>query len=268
MSLQKAFHVKEQAVILQKKQQYENFKATLEMQQKKLAKAKLASNYLSGKEDKNGLEVEILKNITDADSLLDLLLVRRHGQSDSDSTQSVEVCDWDEKSVDETDCGTASNIVGTKKPKDDKTVIEELRTLNKQLHDLIDKLLHELHARSNETDLLKERIRILEQKEQHNLEHIKQTDNNQVDNSVTDKDNVPNAVIESQTDNLKLMSDSSIGDVMSPYVISPCSELSPELGKMRQLPTLAPLELPDFDFNSLRSAPKDDCNNGYQLLPK
>lgn len=58
-------------------------------------------------------------------------------------------------------------------------MIEELRTLNKQLHDLIDKLLHELHARSNETDLLKERIRILEQKEQHNLEHIKQTDNNQ-----------------------------------------------------------------------------------------
>lgn len=110
--MQKAFHIKEQTVILRKKQQYENLKATLEMQQKKLAKAKLSTNYFAEKNHKNGLEVEILKNITDADSLLDLLLVRRNVHSDSDSTQSVEVCEWDEKAIDETDSGAAANVVG------------------------------------------------------------------------------------------------------------------------------------------------------------
>lgn len=41
----------------------------------------------------------------------------------------------------------------------------------------MDKLLFELHATSTETDILKERIRVLEEREQQNLEQIKQRDN-------------------------------------------------------------------------------------------
>lgn len=51
------------------------------------------------------------------------------------------------------------------------------------------------------------------------------------------------AVQNKNSNSLKVVTDSSGGT--SPYVFSPCSELSPDV-----LPTLAPLELPNFDLTS------------------
>lgn len=53
---------------------------------------------------------------------------------------------------------------------------------------------------------------------------------------------------------LKVVTDSSGGT--SPFVFSPCSELSPDiLNETRNLP---PLELPNFDYLNLI---KSNCNN-------
>lgn len=51
------------------------------------------------------------------------------------------------------------------------------------------------------------------------------------------------------SNNLKVITDSSGGT--SPFVFSPCSELSPEVNDSRALPPLAPLEMPNFDFTNL-----------------
>lgn len=48
------------------------------------------------------------------------------------------------------------------------------------------------------------------------------------------------------SNSLKVITDSSGGT--SPYVFSPCSELSPDVHDTRILPPLTPLELPNFDI--------------------
>lgn len=60
------------------------------------------------------------------------------------------------------DCPNAAALLGSKHPKDDSTVIEELRILNGQLHSLVFQLVTQLDARVKEVDKLKETIKQLE----------------------------------------------------------------------------------------------------------
>lgn len=190
-------------------------------------------------EDKQGnestsLQTAIYRTMEEADSLLEILIKR--GTSDSDSIKSdVSSADTDDRVVtfDTVDGeSTSSNqaITGSKRPKDDHTVIEELRTLNQQLHSLVYQLVTQLDASTRESDALRARVKYLESER-------------------SKSENTQNDIEPLRNNNLRIVTDSSGGT--SPYVFSPCSELSPEVGDARTLPTLAPLELPAFDFSSL-----------------
>ncbi|KAJ8896559.1 hypothetical protein PR048_001903 [Dryococelus australis] len=154
----------------------------------------------------------------EADSLLDLLVMRRGTDSDTDSDHASE-CEQLEVRVEDVVAGA------TKRPKDDRTVIEELRTLNQQLRALVYQLVTQLDICAGEADALRDRVRVLE------AEH-------------TREESVRKTSLHVITD--------SVGGNSSPFVFSPCSELSPEVTDprpVRELPSLAPLEMPSFDFS-------------------
>lgn len=233
IKLQKDYHVKQQDIIRTKKEQFENFKKAVENQQRRMQNAISNHEY----EDKLGnestsLQSAIYRTMEEQDSLLELLVVRR-GTSDSDSMKSEsssndmgERVDMD--TIDGESVTLSKTITGSKRPKDEHTVIEELRTLNQQLHSLVYQLVTQLDASSRETDALRARVKYLESERS-------KSESNQ------------NDIEPARNNNLRIVTDSS--GATSPYVFSPCSELSPDAE--RTLPPLAPLELPAFDFSSL-----------------
>lgn len=62
------------------------------------------------------------------------------------------------------------------------------------------------------------------------------------------------------SNSLKVVTDSSGGT--SPYVFSPCSELSPDVHDTRVLPALTPLELPNFDITNFVKNNANHANSG------
>lgn len=107
-----------------------------------------------------------------------------------------------------------------KTPKDDKTVIEELQINNNELRQLVDKLITELDKYVQENARLKAEVQKLKSKL-----------NSHPGSSERHKLNV-------------------INDTDSPFILLPGGDLSP-VGS-RPLPNLPPLEMPSFDFNSIR----------------
>lgn len=197
------------------------------------------NNEFDDKQDNEGavLQLAILKTMEETDSLLEIL-VRRQG-SDSDSMRSdVSSADTDDRvlpidTIDGESSSSNNNTpIGSKHPKDEKTVIEELKTLNVQLKNLVAQLVTQLDASSRESDALRARVKYLESERLKHVDLTQQGHNEQARNN-----------------NLKVVTDSSGGT--SPYVFSPMSELSPDVVEPRGLPSLTPLELPTFDFSAL-----------------
>lgn len=183
------------------------------------------------------------RTMEEADSLLEQL-VRLGGESDGDELESVKSDNIDgacggEDTV-QVDAVEHAKLEGSKWPKDDRTVIEELRTLNHQLRSLVVQLLTQLDASCKEAEMLRERVRFLEGERR-----VKSDD-------VEGRISVP--VVRKSS--LHVITDSTGG--FSPFVYSPCSELSPDVPAdtphivTRELPVLAPLEMPDFDFGQFK----------------
>lgn len=82
----------------------------------------------------------------EADSLLGMLVMR------DDELLETEGSTKSESEV----------IIGKKIPKDDCTVIEELRTLNTQLRSLITQLLSQLDASERQVETLRARLKVYE----------------------------------------------------------------------------------------------------------
>nr|CAD7199704.1 unnamed protein product [Timema douglasi] len=163
----------------------------------------------------------------EADSLLDLLLRHQIETEDSDCSSRGVSDDLSQVEL------TVQDIVaeGTKRPKDDRTVIEELQTLNHQLRSLVVQLVTQLDACTAEANILRDRVRTLEAADgpRSSLQ--------------------PSA--NSSKGGLHVVTD-SLGGNSSPFVFSPCGELSPDVPDTRltrELPVLAPLEMPTFDFS-------------------
>jgi hypothetical protein len=185
----------------------------------------------------------------EADSLLEQL-VHHGGGHDGDEMENVK----SDNTVGACGGGDAvkvnaiksGKLEGSKWPKDDRTVIEELRTLNHQLRSLVVQLLTQLDASSKEAEMLRERVRFLEG------ERCVKSD------EVEGRNSVP--VVRKSS--LHVITDSTGGS--SPFVYSPCSELSPDVPAdtphivPRELPVLAPLEMPDFDFGQFRKQSSAD----------
>lgn len=187
------------------------------------------------------MQILCCRNMEQFDSLLDQIVHRR--DSDGDEVESVKsdngvgACGEDTVKLDIFEPG---KLKGRKWPKDDCTVTEELVTLNNQLRSLVDQLLTKLDASTREAEMLRERVRFLEGELRMKSDELE------------GRSCVP--VVRKSS--LHVITDSTGGS--SPFVYSPCSELSPDVPAdishtvTRELPVLAPLEMPDFDFGQFK----------------
>lgn len=151
-------------MILIKKEQFENYKKAIENQRQKKLQSLCINEYEDNQDSESvSLQMAIYRTMEETDSLLGLLVKKSATNSDSESLKSFSTTDTDDRvSVDIIDCPNASALLGSKHPKDDTVVIEELRILNTQLHDLVYQLVTQLDARVKEVDCLKETIKHLE----------------------------------------------------------------------------------------------------------
>ncbi|XP_044760741.1 nuclear receptor-binding factor 2-like [Coccinella septempunctata] len=198
-----------------------------QMQKEKVLKnrnSSLSSFDLESEDGESALKTAIFQNIIVQDSLIDRLERRRLGNENDSSTS-----DTDDKSLKYDKIVDEFKTLGNKHPKDDRTTIEELKILRNQLQDLVQILVTQLDERNKEIDQLKSRIK--------HLEHHQDGKNS----------------------SLKVVTDSSGGT--SPYIFSPCSELSPDVNDLGSLPSLMPLELPKFDYNMGETNNADSANN-------
>ncbi|KAL3278602.1 hypothetical protein HHI36_016144 [Cryptolaemus montrouzieri] len=213
LKLQKAYHAKQIDVVKMKQKQHDKIMKT------KMTFIRNSSNSSIDLESdctEDALKTAIFHNIVVQDSLIDRLEKKRFANDDSLSTS-----DTDDKSAMYDKLDGVPNTLGNKHPKNDSTTIEELRILSSQLQDLVQILVTQLDERTKEVELLKSRIKKLESEQ----------------NKGSFKNN-----------SLKVVTDSSGGT--SPYVFSPCSELSPDVNELGTLPSLTPLDLPKFDYNN------------------
>ncbi|XP_014468030.1 PREDICTED: nuclear receptor-binding factor 2-like [Dinoponera quadriceps] len=134
LSLQRDYHKRQAAVVRMKQAQYEEYKATLENQQKDFLSKQMAKHSEKDNTDvrlnkyDGSLRQAIYKTIDEQDSLLGLISIPSN----------------DDKAF--------------KHPKDTGTIIEELRTVNGQLRDLVGNLLSQLEAKEEEVRQLTERL--------------------------------------------------------------------------------------------------------------
>lgn len=208
IELQKEYHLKQKDFLRLKKTQYHAYKEALRVQKEAMSrvmKVRGGTGKQSGSETEGvTLQKAIYRTIEEADSLLELLVHREEGERfDNDTNQETK-----------TESLNQTINLGSKQPKDDHTVIEELRIVNYQLRSLITELMSQLTASEKEVTTLKQRISELE------------------------------------VENKKLKPESIAASAYSsPFVFSPADELAPEVTS--ELPVLAPLEMPNFDLSVL-----------------
>ncbi|KAJ1526335.1 hypothetical protein ONE63_009484 [Megalurothrips usitatus] len=220
LNLQKEFHLRQLQIVELKKAQLRVLKEAIETKRKMIAhmREKNRDGEQKGQEPKN-LQTAIYKTMQEADSLLIELL----GGATSDEP-TAKVTNQDTSDQDST---PTLNPLGSKHPKEDRVVIEELHTLNNQLRDLINALMIQLDESERENKALRVRIVELES------ELVR---SNQAHDSA------------GEPVGLQVITDSTGGN-FSPFVLSPVSQLSPDGAEPRELPPLAPLEMPKFDYN-------------------
>jgi len=218
----------------------------------------------------------IYRNIDENDSLLEFLM---RGQ-DAPAVQAKEAAPV-----------TTSVLQGRKTPKNETTVIEELQVNNRELRALVDQLITDLEDTRSENLQLRERVRELQVQLSSNVErggYMADLGSNGLGVELISRDmpvvithaggDHPSTASDDQSldmlcrslssagsskpeeDRLKLMSDSS---QTSPYVFSPFGDDLSPISAPRELPPLAPLEMPpQFDFESLMPKFMDDKTGG------
>lgn len=173
IKLQRNFHIRQEGIILIKKEQFENYRKASEDKRNRVNSFAMDDFKDTHNNESTSLQVAIYKNMEEADSLLVYLIKKRNGaNSDSESLKSFSTTDTDDKPIDAVDAGNYIAPVGTKHPKDDSIVIEELKTLNSQLHKLVYKLVTQLDASAREVEGLKDRIKQLESEKQKGLSDL------------------------------------------------------------------------------------------------
>lgn len=171
--LQRNYHLRQESVISIKQEQYENHKKAVETQKQRQEKLNFLCNHAYEDDQNNesvSLQAAIYRTMEETDSLLGLLVKKGSAtNSDSESLKSFSTTDTDDKglSIDIIDCPNSATLLGSKHPKDDTIVIEELRILNSQLHSLVYQLVTQLDARGKEIERLQEIInKLRSEKEQ------------------------------------------------------------------------------------------------------
>ncbi|KAK3921934.1 Nuclear receptor-binding factor 2 [Frankliniella fusca] len=239
LSLQKEFHLRQLHIVQLKKTHFALVKKALENKRKIMAhmREKILFGEHKGQEPKS-LQYAIYQTMQEADSLF-IELLNGTGTDDVDNPVNQETAGQDSAPI--------SSPIGSKHPKGDRVVIEELHTLNHQLRDLIKALIIQLDESERENKVLRGRIVELEN------ELVRSAQSNCVNGTSVGLQNELERNIQGQGVNgtqggLQVITDSTGGN-FSPFVLSPVGQLSPDVVEARELPPLAPLEMPTFDYN-------------------
>lgn len=235
IKLQREFHIKHIELIRLKKQQYEKYKLALEHQRQKNVAFVDQQNAKDRMETACDLQISIFKTLEDSDVLLDTLNNIRKlstaSGNDSDSVKSAEAVMDESKTVSIENAGEVK--MGTKKKektKDDGAIIDELHTLNHQLHILIYTLVSRLDESSQESEGLRERIRSFEkEKKVHRVQPL-----SNVTEGIAKNDAKASSI---GTPERELNRRCSITGEERKIILPESSELPP-------------LELPEFDYSS------------------
>ncbi|XP_014241229.1 nuclear receptor-binding factor 2-like [Cimex lectularius] len=140
LQLQYQYHLKQTDLINAKKLRQEIQRELLELKKRK----RMEKRSLSVIEQKDQeLQMAILKTIEEADSLLGMLRPKADSDDGEDKVQE-------------------SSTSFMKHPKDEKMVMEELKTVNAQLRLLINDLISQLDASRREVESLKTRLKLYE----------------------------------------------------------------------------------------------------------
>lgn len=219
-----------------KKSQYEKYKSAIESQKQKatVITEKDVSTANNKTVDSCQLQLAIYKTMEETDSLLEVL--NRRG-SDTDSLKSMD------SEIEESKTSAETTPLGIKKPKDDTVVIEELRTLNHQLHIMVFQLVTKLDESIQEADTLRDKVIFLEKEKDDSQPRL-----------ITDHSK--------KNKNLNFITNSDNNCSSNTYAYSSCNDLSPDaIEAQEELPPLAPLELPIFDLNAFaNNKPLDDSD--------
>lgn len=220
IQLQIDHHQKQVESLKIKKSQYEDLRRYQESMKNRVV------NFDCVCENGETLQHEIFRTIETHDSLIEVMLKRncpedycKNYSSDEEKSSSVPVS-------------------GKKRQVDDSILLEEFKGLSEKLREFVQILVLQLEEKDSEIARLKAEIYKLECEKNKGEEREDKFSTKTVFSDVSKTNNT-----------LKVITDSSGGT--SPYVFSPCSELSPEVHDIRGLPSLAPLEMPNFDFSSL-----------------
>uniref|UniRef100_A0A8D8RT52 Nuclear receptor-binding factor 2 n=2 Tax=Cacopsylla melanoneura TaxID=428564 RepID=A0A8D8RT52_9HEMI len=140
LTLQAEYHKKQKEFVLLKKTQHEIRKKVIEHQLMKARQEIMAS---SSEDNSNEIQKAIFRTMEEADSLLDLLIINKTDVPPPPSVPSPKPS-------------------GSKLPKTDQNVIEELHTINIQLKKLIKQLMNELSEKDKQIAGLKSRLKFYE----------------------------------------------------------------------------------------------------------
>lgn len=159
-----------------KKDHYDKYTRAMAQQKKNKAEniERLARDRI---ENSCQLQLDIYKTMEDTDSLLEVLLAQK-GKTNDNAAAATGDGSSNADAV-STTTGPAKTIDG-KKSKNESTAIEELRTLNHQLHLLVFRLVSQLDEVNQESEMLRDKIKALERSNKsaivHNVLPMRQVD--------------------------------------------------------------------------------------------
>lgn len=219
IKLQRDFQLKNIELVRLKKTQYDKYKTAIEQQGQKNV------SFLEQRIVKDGnicdLQMSIFKTLEESDTLLDLLVGKR---SSSDTQHNALIGGSD----------SVSDNTNVNKPtvtKSEDTIIEDMHTLNHQLHILVFNLVNRIDDSTHELDDLRDQIKALEKNDRPCQRKPSSAINT----------NKPLSESSSKTDESPTYSEQE-----NQRVLISGEERKIVLPESSDLP---PLELPEFDYN-------------------
>lgn len=224
IKLQRDFQLKNIELVRQKKAQYEKYKLAVEQQRLKNAsflEQRIAKDRIESVCD---LQLSIFKTLDESDNLLEQLAGKRSpGRAPLDSDNGIHF-DGVRASVE-----NANEVKLIKKTKSDNSIIDDMHTVNHQLHILIYNLVTRMDASSHELEVLRDRVKSFEKERNHQRKASIPISNKSSSESSSKTDESPTL---SERENRR---NSVTGEERK--IILPDSS------------DLPPLELPEFDYN-------------------
>lgn len=219
IKLQRDFQLKNIELVRLKKAQYEKYKSAIEQQRLKNAsflEQRLAKDRIESVCD---LQMSIFKTLEESDTLLESL----NGKCSTGDNDNRTGGDGIKASIHDT------NEVKFNRIKSDNTIIDDMHTLNHQLHILVYNLVTRMDESSHELELLRDRVKSLEKERNHQRKTSLPISNKSSSESSSKTDDSPTS---SERENRR---NSVTGEERK--IILPDSS------------DLPPLELPEFDYN-------------------